>query len=189
MNIVYELTPQDYLAFTLFHERHSPALRRRRIANLGFAAIVMLGLPALVFITSKKPLLQTAADIWPLLTGFVLSAVCVGPYAKWRTTYIFKRLLNEGNSAGYYGRCEMTLDTDGIRESKASGECTRKWSAVDKVVFTNNHVFVYLSGVEAFVIPRRALDDDAFCDFVTYIAQHSGVKVQQAFGARSRRRR
>ena len=44
---------------------------------------------------------------------------------------------------------------------------------------TPSHLFVYTSGIEAYVVPRRAFPDEAtFSTFVDAIAERSGVDFQ-----------
>ena len=76
-------------------------------------------------------------------------------------------MLSEGQNAGFYGDCSISLDANGLHESKASGDTVRKWSAVEKIVVSSKYLFVYTSGVEAFVVPRRAFVTDT--DFNSFV--------------------
>lgn len=118
MNVSYELTVDDLVAFAQFHHAQSPTARRQRIGCLLIAFVVMLVLPGLVLLTSEKPFLQTARDIWPLLLGPLLFLALVLPVIRWRTGILSKRMLSEGSNAGFYGQCSLSLDADGIRKTR-----------------------------------------------------------------------
>jgi hypothetical protein len=174
MNASYELTADDLAAFAQMHQARSPTARRQRMGCLALGFLALAALPLLILLTTEDPLLETARDIWPLLLGPILFILTVPPYIKWRMRHLSKRLLSEGRSTGFYGNCTMSINEDGIRESKESGESTRRWSAVESLIITADHLFVYTSGVEAFVVPRRAFGSEtAFDQFVQYIAEHS----------------
>lgn len=181
MKASYDLTADDLAAFSLFHQSHSPVVRRQRTGCLSVGVLILLLLPGLVLIGTEKPLLHAAKDIWPLFAGPVLFLIFVIPYIKWRTANLSQRLLREGRNAGFYGQCTLSLEDDGIRETKESGDTIRKWSAVEKVVVTADYLFVYTSGIEAFVVPLHAFSSsDEVNSFHQYIATQSGVTIQQA---------
>ena len=121
----------DLMAFAQFYHAQSPTARRERSGCLLIAFVAMLLLPGLILLTSEKPFFQTARDIWPLLLGPLLFLISAIPHIKWRTRNLSKRMLSEGQNAGfYYGDCSISLDANGLHESKASGDTVRKWSAV-----------------------------------------------------------
>ena len=181
MKVSYELTADDLVAFAQFHHAHSPTACKQRTGCLLIAFVAMLFLPALILLTSEKPLLQTACDIWPLFLGPLLFLIFAIPYIKWRTANLSKRMLNEGHNAGFYGDCSISLDDEGICETKTSGDTIRKWSAVERIVISPDHLFVYTSGVEAFVVPRRAFAAESdFNTFVQHVAEQSHVELQRA---------
>jgi hypothetical protein len=179
MKVSYELTADDLTAFTLFHNATSPFARRQRTGCLSVCILIMLALPTLILARSEKPIIETAKDIWPLLAGPVLFVIFIIPYLKWRTTNLTQRLLRERNNAGFYGRCTLSLDDNGITESKDSGDTTRKWSAVDRFIATHEHLFVYTAGIEAFVIPTCAFQTPDEClAFQQFISERSGVTIE-----------
>ena len=179
----YELFPDDLVALVEFHQRTSPAARRQQMGCFGIAFVALLLFQVGVLLTTDKPRLQTAIDIWPLFLGpllFALFALFVGPHLRWPTRQLSRRLVSEGRNTGFYGQCELAIDTDGLTESRPSGSTIRNWSSVERIATTPTHMFVYTSGVEAFVVPRRAFATEAeFRDFAEAIARNSGVRVDR----------
>ena len=81
----------------------------------------------------------------------------------------------------FCGECDLKIEFDGLTERRASGELKRHWSAIDRLVKTNTHLFIYATGLIAFVLPKRAFTNDAeFNRFVKAIEDRSSVKVISA---------
>ena len=181
MKAAYELTRDDLAAFIEFHHRTSPAARRQKIGCLAVAFCALMVLPARILLTADKPLLETAIDIWPLLLGPLLFAIFAAPYIRWRTRQMSHRLLSEGQNKQFYGRCELAASDDALTETRPSGSTIRNWTSVERIVTTPSHLFVYTSGIEAYVVPRRAFPSDSeFSAFVDAIRKRSGVEVESS---------
>ncbi|MEX1231431.1 MAG: YcxB family protein [Planctomycetaceae bacterium] len=180
MNVSYELLPDDFAAFIEFHQQSSPVARRQRLGCFAIGLAALLVLPVGILLMTDKPRLEAAINIWPLLLGPILFAVFIVPYVRWRTRQMSRRLLTEGTNAGFYGACDLAIDSEGLTESRPSGSTSRKWTSVERIVTTPQHLFVYTSGIEAFVVPRRAFGTDSeFNAFADAIADKCGVAVER----------
>lgn len=178
MKASYDLTREDLAAFIEFHQRASPAARKQKIGCLVFGFAAMMVLPIGILVTSDKPRLETAMNIWPLILGPILFAILAIPYIRFRTRQMSNRLLSEGQDNGFYGACELHVGADELTETRPSGLTTRKWSSVERIVTTPKHLFVYTSGIEAYVVPRRAFSTETdFNALVDAIAKQSAVEV------------
>ena len=176
MKADFDFTADDLVAFSTVHNKRSPTARRQRYGCLLVGLAMLLALPALILFTTDKPYVETAAAIWPLLLGPVLFVLSVTPYMKWKTKRIFEQMVAEGNNSGLFGECSLSIDPDGIREIKSSGETMRSWNGVEKLVVTDEHAFIYTSAIEAFVLPRRAFkNEERFQAFVDEIAKRANV--------------
>ena len=180
MKASYELKRDDLAAFIEYHQRSSPAARQQRIGCLAVALGALMVLPGGILLTTDKPVLETALDIWPLLLGPVLFATLAIPYIRWRTRQMTTRLLSEGQNKEFYGQCELEAGPESLTETRPSGSTIRNWSSVERVAITPSHLFIYTSGIEAYVVPRRAFPDEAtFSTFLGNIAERSGVDIQR----------
>ncbi len=83
MKATYELTRDDLAAFIEYHQRSSPAARRQKSGCIVTAFCALMILPVGILLTTDKPVLETAASIWPLLLGPILFAVLGPPYIRW----------------------------------------------------------------------------------------------------------
>ena len=178
MKASYKLTRDDLAAFIEYHERSSPATRRQKIGCLAVAFCALMVLPCGILLTTDKPALETAMDIWPLLVDPILFPILAIPYIRWRTRQMTNRLLSEGQNKEFYGECALEADDDALTETRPSGSTIRNWTSVERVVTTASHLFVYTSGIEAYVVPRRAFSTESeFNEFIDAIAKRSGVEV------------
>lgn len=178
MNASFEITRHDLAALIEFHQGTSPVARKQKLGCFAIALAGLLMLPVGIVLTSAPPRLQTAINIWPLFLGPILFALFAMPYMRWQTRQMSNRLLREGKNSRFYGHCELTIDSDGLTETRPSGVTTRKWSAVERVAVTPQHLFIFTSGTEAYVVPRLAFQTEAeFTTFVERITEHAGVAV------------
>jgi hypothetical protein len=68
-----------------------------------------------------------------------------------------RRLYRERKNPFASGTHYLSAGEHGLVARGPDGEATIKWSAVDRVVTTPNHAFIYLSAVSAIVVPRRSV--------------------------------
>ena len=81
----------------------------------------------------------------------------------------------------FCGMCELRIELDGLTEIRSSGELKRNWSAIDRIVKTKTHLFIYATGMIAFVLPRRAFGDDVeFNRFVKAVQDRSTLIATDA---------
>lgn len=53
--------------------------------------------------------------------------------------------------------------------------------SVERVVMTGSHLFAYTSGVEAYIVPRRAFRNESeFATFVNELQKRAGVEAQSS---------
>ena len=182
MKASYELTRDDLAALIEYHQRSSPALRRQTTGCLVVPFFALAILPGGILLTTDKPVFKTAMDIWPLLLGpilfLILFTILAIPYIRWRTRQMSNRLLSEGQNKEFYGKCELEAGDVALTETRPSGSTIRNWTSVERIVTTRLHLFVYTSGIEAYVVPRRAFSTEfEFKAFVDTIAKRSGVEA------------
>lgn len=176
MKADFELTPDDLIAFITYHNMQSPTVRRQRIGCGVVFFLAMSILPLFVLVNTNEPLLETAIAIWPLLLGPLLLPFIFIPLYKWSLRRAAARMVNERGIAGYFGPCCLSIGPEGIVETKATGQTIRKWEYVNRLRLTPKYIFVYTSWIEAFILPKRAFEDDRHNrGFVDQIAIYAGV--------------
>lgn len=170
MTVEYEMTPDDWVAFNLYHHRRSPTARRRYLRSWFFAAGVwLLGCLALWHLADRgrgTPL-QTFLALLPLFIAVPIYLV----WYPWAYRRNLRRtvagMVSEGRNRRLFGRHRVTISPRGIAECGEFGESTTAWQAVERVVSAGEYAYVYLNAVAAIVVPRRAFaDPEEFDKFV-----------------------
>lgn len=162
----YELTLDDYIAFHLHMMKKLKNYRSTLfLYQYGFSFIF---LAALLFFTRG----ETYDGLYAVRVAvpFVIFAVISyfgGPKLlefmirkNVRAAYKRGKITSRGPFTVHYDQKGLTYNT-GI----ASG--TYKWKNVENIEIADDYVFLFISGIEAITIPRRAFPDDAaFQEFV-----------------------
>src|SRR5205807_312657 len=78
-----------------------------------------------------------------------------------------RQMLREGNNVRILEPQRLTLTPEGVTHTSALAANFADWSAVEKVVATADHAFIYTMTNAAYVVPRRAFEGEReFLDFV-----------------------
>jgi hypothetical protein len=155
-----ENTMDDILAFNVYHYRHSPGARREMLlCRYGFPVLMLLGVMALTDFTGLPPWLM-ALSVWPLVAWVVLLPI----FFRWYLKIACRRFLREGRNNHMVGERTLELRPDSIVEITEVGESKTKWTGVERIVKTDDFVFVYNSAVTAYVAPKRAFETEEMFD-------------------------
>jgi hypothetical protein len=89
-----------------------------------------------------------------------------------------ERLHREGKNRGILGPHRIALEPEWLLEASADREHRTRWRAIERVVETEAHLFLYVSGFSSVIVPNRAfatLEDRE--RFVATVHQRAGVKA------------
>ncbi len=161
----FDLTLDDHLAFQEYHLKHSPSIRALRLKN-------WLALPAglgllygFMLMVSPNPSLAVKGH-WPLIA---VGVVWLMGFPFWFHKAMLRNvrtLLEEGSNKGMLGKHTITISPETITQAMRYQTSAVRWEAVDKVVRGEGYLFVYISAVNAYIIPEHAFDGEkAFFDF------------------------
>ncbi len=67
-----------------------------------------------------------------------------------------KRLYADGKNLGMLGPHVVTFDDEWLCELTPDREVRTRWRAVEKATLTDDHLFLYVSGFSAVIVPLRA---------------------------------
>ena len=160
VEVQYEVTMEDIVEFNRYHMAHSPTIRRslrtaRLLVSVAFvAAGILLSVAKGTF--TDVAVFGLVSVLW-----FLLMPAFVGR----RTIKNVRRMLSEGENRGLLGKCTLSIAVDGLRVVRETGESTFAWCAVDRIVTAERHVYIYVSTVEALVIPKDAFAAPAGCEW------------------------
>jgi hypothetical protein len=169
----FDLEPQDLLAFINYHYVSSPSVRRQRLylGLLGF--VILSALPIMVALGASTPVSEVLRSSWPMLLAPLAFIVCFPLFYRWGLKRTCRRLLDEGDRRGFYGPRSLALEDYGIRETTIRGEMVRAWPSVRKIITIEQHVLVYTSPTEAFVIPKRVFDPTELASFMAFLTRRA----------------
>ncbi len=167
MTVEYELNNDDLLAFNLFVCKTSPSFMRRNI----YLPQVFLPFPIAVFLL----ILWSRNNLKSILIGLISSLIwffIVPKVEWWYTKKSILKLLNEGDNTG---SVSLTLSPDQVRIKTDSGEAVYKWSKINKIVETEDYIYLFITNIFAIIIPKRSFSDESsLSTFVKTIHEFHG---------------
>ena len=168
----FDIELEDIHAFDTHYAATSKAPQRaRRAVRLVLTLLLALLLCALgAWIRAPLP-------FW-LTGGLILAAWWkIYPY---RVAALVRanteRTYREGKNLGLVGPHRVTIDSEWLTEATEERESRTRWRAVERVAETPGHVFVYVSGFSAVVVPRKVFaSPEEAADFVATCRKLSGT--------------
>jgi len=161
----YQLEEADWMAFNAHHRQHSKGHGRYR----WLARFAVLPIPLFLVILG---MVRPPTD-WGLVVVFAgVGVICFLFYPRVLDNAALRQA---GRAAGdpanlhCLGQKTVTLSPEQMHVQAAGEESTIAWSNVVKVERTDDHIFVYLSTIEAIVIPRASLEDASFDEVWTKV--------------------
>lgn len=156
IKVEYDLTKEDYIAFNMHHIDHSPTIKRSLFIQRYIVALVFLAFPFIFSNMIGVPLLL------PLIVYGVIFIVWILYYPKYFTATTKKRILkmiDEGSNDNLFGPRTMTLSESGVEEVSDHGESRSSWRSIEKIDETADHIYIYISSINAYLVPIRAFED------------------------------
>lgn len=176
MTIEFDFTEEDLLAFNLYHFRTSPTSRRHYFQCWFILPVIALALCIACFVPYAGGTSSTLHPAVLPLFVFAMAYLALFPWTyRRRLRKTVTSMAREGRNAGLFGRHHVTLSPEGISVNMGSTQTSTMWKSVERVVTTDQYVFIYVNALAAVVVPRRAFADSAHFDtFVqTAVGYHS----------------
>lgn len=164
MEVAYDVTLEDLVAFNVFHIQHDVAMRRR-FNQLRLMTLVASALLAGLEFMHDEPI---AAGI----------ALAVGAATVWALPWIFarlmpgvvRRMLHKGGAL--LGPHRLVIEPAGLHGFSPIGDGYIPYAGIQHVIFHERHLFLYLSPSAAATIPLAAFPSpEAARAFATGIEQ------------------
>ncbi len=163
MHVDYDNTIDDLLAFCKFAYARSPSIRNQKRLGVVIVALytVWYGL------TIESDLALTTRLVLAAFSSVGLGFVCyllMDRAAVWQT----KKMYREGKTEGLLGSHKLTIGDDSLVETTSVNETRVQWSGIDEVAETDTHAFIFISALQAHIIPRHQL---AVADYEAFIGE------------------
>jgi len=159
MVIKYEVTKQDYIDFNLNFIETSRVMRRSLFIKRFFYPVFFLAAASLLDSVLKIPLLVT------LMAAGIVSVIWILFYVKWFKHSVTKRvekLLVSGKVPGLIGPHELEIGKSSLMDK--TRESTTMYETIESIQITDKHIFIYVSQVMAFIVPKKAFETQALMD-------------------------
>jgi hypothetical protein len=170
MKIKYVLTKEDYIQYNLHHMRESETIKKSLFMQRYIVSLIFLIVPFVFAKVSEIPFVH-----W-MIVFLIIYLIWMLYYPKYFASLTKKRLqkiINEGKNLSLFGERTISLNEDGIVESSKAGESKTNWSVVERVDETGKYIFIYVSSVNAYIVPTRAFADlNQKKEFVDMLKQH-----------------
>jgi hypothetical protein len=152
----YTLTAEDYVRFSIYTWAHSPYFRQRRWSSrLGLASCVLI----VGTLVNPKLWLNFASALPILLLSLVMAMLAV-PLGCWSLRRSILRRVRDGTLRNILGPTRALIDSAGLQFSNAAGQSPiTPWQAVVDVVNDLHAAYVYVTSIQAFILPCRAFPD------------------------------
>ena len=95
-----------------------------------------------------------------------------------------KRLYSDGRNVGMLGPHVVSFDDEWLSEITSDREVRTRWRAVEKAALTPEHLFLYVSGFSAVIVPLRAFATAE--ERTAFIGEAQSRAIETADGKRTK---
>lgn len=161
MRLRVELSVDDLVAFSLHHHQSSPTLKRSRVWAVIAIVVLTATLSHIAGELLRNPLLR------PLGIAAAIFLALVYPRIWRRKLEQYVRLLyREGQNRGVLGTHSFEIVDNGLLDVTSYYERTVFWNGIERIETVPGRTFVYLSAVNAQVIPEDSVKEGNYSAFI-----------------------
>ena len=159
LQLNYKLTDEDYIEFNEFHQLIHSEIGKRNLFFLRLIGPMISILAMIIFILARAEVMLIIGEAIVL---FIFSVVDILLAKKIMKRGIRKTILKMKEKEGLPFAEETTLNftEDQIIEITKGQEVKVDYKKVEDVCETEKAFYVYMSSVQAIIIPKRVLDQD-----------------------------
>lgn len=154
MEIEYELTEEDVVAFNLYHVKNTKVGKN----SLQWQRYIS---PLIFLLFAYFLSLFTDMAKGPLFATFAVTAIAwvilYPKYFYFHITRQVRKMLKEGKNDGLVGEHKMKLNKAGVRDTTSVGETNVQWPGVKRLIEDADYIYMYTSTVSAYILPKRDL--------------------------------
>ncbi|MCH4886949.1 YcxB family protein [Acidaminobacter sp. JC074] len=166
MTLNYLTDEDDWLAFQIYHMKHSKSMKKssESLRYIGFALTVLIAY--VMYRRYHVPIIY-----WFFYFGLSITWVLKYPkYIEKNYAKQARNMLSEDENRAYLGKDLLKMDDHGLTLSNDHRTYILKWSVFNKVCLTEEHIFIYDSSVSACIIPASAFENaDAMKSFYEHV--------------------
>lgn len=159
LNVRFEMTKEDLIEFSLWHQSQSRSIvsRRRRIVVVFGGLGILLGVFKLL-----KP--ELPDYVWVGSGALLLLAPILPIRIRQASRTLLQKMMDEGANRGLVGRREVSITPLELANVGDLTSVTIRWPAIERIAVTDGALYCYWNAAGAVIIPRRAFASPAEFD-------------------------
>lgn len=174
MQISYSLTESHVVDWSLYYSAHSPTVRRQRRLVVVMIVLAILCLCAHSIAWPDPDGSSGITVVTYLLLGGLL-LVLQRPLWSWLLRGACRKALREGRNLGLLGPRIVTVSPEGCFQKTNYVENRYSWPAIERIEATEAYAFIYISAVNAIIVPKRALPPGEVDAFVAAAREYAAA--------------
>jgi Ca2+/Na+ antiporter len=174
MDLEYDITVEDYIAFSIYLFRNSPAMKRQvktwQLVTLFLAiGIFLMAIYNYVMLGEHLVLILIIFSIMVVLYMFFYYPRSIENNLRRQ----IPKMLRESENDDTVGRQKLSITPESMIGKGLKSEVKMLWDSLVKICVTANHIFIYVGAMKAAVIPQTAFPDSAKRDeFLQLVQQY-----------------
>ena len=159
LQLNYKLTDEDYIEFNEFHQLIHSEIGKRNLFFLRLIGPMISILAMIIFILARAEVMLIIGEAIVL---FIFSVVDILLAKKIMKRGIRKTILKMIETEGlpFAEEITLTFTEDQIIEITKGQEVKVDYQKVENVCETETAFYIYISSIEALIIPKRVLNQD-----------------------------
>ena len=160
MTVEFEQTFEDLVIFSDYHWRQQPKLRQHLLAIFG---IFLLGSGGLAVLGPNVDW----DEIWMSATFCLLGGaflIAIWGYRMFASRYVIRRTLQkayaDGKNLSVVGPRRIKITPEFLIYSAPLSQSVHRWAGIEKVRADRDGIYIFISSLSAFVLPRRAFNSE-----------------------------
>lgn len=168
MTIRFEVNMDDIMAFQRHVYDTAPVNIRIRKNRWG-VPILLSGLALLIYVANERVL---SASVVVAIAFAIFWGVFMPGLLRRSALKRSERIYSQPENSSFFGFNEMTFDEDGIKDVESDRTGIYGWDAVLKADETKERIFIFVSGLTAFIIPKPKLTNEELCELRSLLTKY-----------------
>ena len=159
LQLNYKLTDEDYIEFNEFHQLIHSEVGKRNLSLLKLIGPMISVLAIVIFILARAEIMLIVIEVIALC---IFSMVWIALSKKIMKRGIRNTILKMKETEGlpFAEETALNFTEDQIIEITKNQELKVDYKKIEDVCETEKAFYVYISSLEALIIPKRVLDQD-----------------------------
>nr|WP_307992539.1 YcxB family protein [uncultured Niameybacter sp.] len=151
----YNLDEADYIDFNIYHVNNSKQVKKTLLVHRIVGALVII-LGGYLYTHYKDVLSIVVYGTATILWGIFYPKLFFKS-----TKNNLKKMINEGTDMSLFKYREVVINDVNIIEEIFPDESMKRWTKVIKIGESDENIFIYVSDLEALIIPKKIVGTDS----------------------------